>query len=255
MWAFKLVTFTFLLFTGLTGRAQDSLLNKAPKASFRDKITNDLSADSMGRKAPEAASGDKVKDEATTGSVQKDTAKVASVIAFDSSSNIIVLPQEKRGGIFSWRDSVVIPKRSAFYSLMFPGLGQINNREQLYIKLPIIYGLLGAGIYFFIDNSTKYNDARREYAYRLDKGTFLLPKYENFSLADVQGEKDYYKRFLDMTVLLSVAGYGLQVIEANAAAHLKGFDVSDDISLQIRPTGMPTPYGLVPGVTFAFKLR
>lgn len=236
MRGFKLFTFTILWFSGLVAFGQDSLQSRTQKPSFRDKISNDLATDSL-------KSG------------QKETGTVARPVAFDSSSHIIVLPPEQRKGIFSWRDSVVIPKRSAFYSLMFPGLGQINNRDHLYIKLPIIYGLLGVGIYFYIDNSTKYNDARREYAYRLDKGTFLLPKYENFSLADIQGERDYYKRFLDMTVLLSVAGYGLQVIEANAAAHLKGFDVSDDISLQVRPTGMPTPYGFVPGVTFAFKFR
>jgi len=236
MRGFKLFIFIVLLFTGLNTFAQDSLQGNTPKPSFRDKINKDLAVDSLK-------------------TVKKDTVTIARPIEFDSSSHIIVLPQEERKGIFSWRDSVVIPKRSAFYSLMFPGLGQINNRDNLYIKLPIIYGLLGVGIYFYIDNSTKYNDARREYAHRLDKGTFLLPKYENFSLNDIQGERDYYKRFLDMTVLLSVAGYGLQVIEANAAAHLKGFDVSDDISLQVRPTGMPTPYGIVPGVTFAFKFR
>ncbi|MBL7706260.1 MAG: hypothetical protein JNM21_12015 [Taibaiella sp.] len=235
MRGFKLFTFVVLLFTGLSSFAQDSLRTGTSKPSFRDKISNDLTADSL--------------------KVKKDTVSAARPVEFDSSSHIIVVPQERRKGIFAWRDSVVIPKRSAFYSLIFPGLGQINNRDHLYIKLPIIYGLLGVGVYFFIDNSTNYNDARREYAYRLDKGTFLLPKYENFSLADVQSDRDYYKRFLDMTVLLSVAGYGLQVIEANAAAHLKGFDVSDDISLQVRPTGMPTPYGIVPGVTFAFKLK
>lgn len=235
MRGFKLFTFVVLLFTGLSSFAQDSLRTGTSKPSFRDKITNDLTADSL--------------------KVKKDTVSAVRPVEFDSSSHIIVVPQERRKGIFAWRDSVVIPKRSAFYSLIFPGLGQINNRDHLYIKLPIIYGLLGVGVYFFIDNSTNYNDARREYAYRLDKGTFLLPKYENFSLADVQSDRDYYKRFLDMTVLLSVAGYGLQVIEANAAAHLKGFDVSDDISLQVRPTGMPTPYGIVPGVTFAFKLK
>lgn len=235
MRGFKLFTFIVLLFTGLSCFAQDSLRAGTSKPSFRDKISNDQATDSL--------------------KVKRDTVSVARPVEFDSSSHIIVVPQEQRKGIFAWRDSVVIPKRSAFYSLIFPGLGQINNRDHLYIKLPIIYGLLGVGVYFFIDNSTNYNDARREYAYRLDKGTFLLPKYENFSLADVQSDRDYYKRFLDMTVLLSVAGYGLQVIEANAAAHLKGFDVSDDISLQVRPTGMPTPYGIVPGVTFAFKFR
>lgn len=170
-------------------------------------------------------------------------------------NHIVINPVTLRKGLFSWRDSVIIPKRSAYYALMFPGLGQLNNRD--YWKLPIVYGLLGAGVYFFVDNSTNYNKARQEYAYRQDKGanSFLYPKYQSYNLEAVAFDRDEYKRLLDMTVLLSIAGYGLQVMEANASAHLKGFDISDDISMKIRPTAVPSPYGILPGISVAFNFK
>jgi hypothetical protein len=181
--------------------------------------------------------------------------QAAELKEIDTTSYIQVVAQTERKGLFAWRDSVIIPKRSAFYALIFPGLGQINNKD--YWKLPIVYGAMGVSVYFFVYNTSNYNDARREIAYRMDKGqhTYQQEKYRNWDIKMVQGDRDYYKRFLDMTALLTVAGYGLQVMEANAAAHLKGFDISDDISMQIRPSAMPTPMGLAPGLTLAFKTK
>ncbi|HRP90317.1 MAG TPA: DUF5683 domain-containing protein [Edaphocola sp.] len=175
----------------------------------------------------------------------------------DTANHIIIKDQKNRKGWFSWRDSVIIPKRSAYYSLMFPGLGQINNKD--YWKLPIIYGALGVGIYFYIDNSISYNEARAEYAFRLDKGgvsnDFLYPRYEAFTTTQVQEDRDWYKRWLDITVMVSVVGYALQVVEANSAAHLKGFDISDDISFKIKPSAVPSPYGIIPGIGLAFNIK
>ncbi|HTO16117.1 MAG TPA: DUF5683 domain-containing protein [Edaphocola sp.] len=175
----------------------------------------------------------------------------------DTANHIIVKGIEFRHGLFSWRDSVIIPKRSAFYSLIFPGLGQINNKD--YWKLTIIYGALGAGIYSYIDNNKNYNQARAEYAFRLDKGgvsnAFLYPRFQAFSTTQVQQERDWYKRWIDVTMMASIVGYALQVVEANSAAHLKGFDVTDDISFKIHPSVVPSPYGIIPGISFAFNFK
>ncbi len=173
----------------------------------------------------------------------------------DTSNHIIVKPIEKRKSIFAWRDSTIIAKRSAYYSLVLPGAGQINNKD--YWKVPLVYVAMGAGVYFIVTNNNSYNDARREYAFRLDNPNGVLneDKYGGFNTTQVGQDRDYYKRFLDISVIATVAIYGLQVMEANVSAHLKGFDVSDDISMQIRPSAMPTPYGIAPGVTFAFNIK
>lgn len=169
--------------------------------------------------------------------------------------HIIETPLALRKGIFSWRDSVIIPKRSAFYSLILPGAGQVNNGD--YWKVPIIYAGLAVSTYFIITNNNAYNDARREYAFRIDNpAAVLIPnKYDGWTMTQVGQDRDYYKRLLDISVLASVAIYGLQVVEANAAAHLKGFDISDDISLRFHPTVIPVPWGIQPGFMVAFNFK
>ena len=228
------------------------LLSVQPMFLFAQEVDSVQTKDSISR--PELTATkisrfqDKIIGDRTMDTLRSDTNRL-------DPNHIVINPVKKRKGVFSWRDSVIIPKRSAYYALMFPGLGQLNNKD--YWKLPIVYGLLGVGVYFFVDNSTNYNKARQEYAYRQDKGStnFLYSKYQSYDMEAVAFDRDEYKRLLDLTVLLSVAGYGLQVMEANAAAHLKGFDISDDISMKIRPAAVPSPYGILPGISVAFNLK
>lgn len=167
-------------------------------------------------------------------------------------SAIIIHPETKRKGVFAWKDSILIPKRSAMYSMLFPGLGQINNGQ--YWKLPIVYGLLGAGIYFFQDNLKNYNQYRLIYANRLNN--IYTDKYVGvLNDADIKGWRDYHKKYLDMTVLLSAVGYGLQIMDANVFAHLKHFDISEDIGFMIKPSFQPTPWGISTGVGLAFQIK
>jgi hypothetical protein len=60
------------------------------------------------------------------------------------------------------------PSKAAFYSAIFPGLGQIYNRK--YWKAPIVWGALAAPTYFYLINNTDYNRFRT--AYKLRKTGF-----------------------------------------------------------------------------------
>ena len=42
------------------------------------------------------------------------------------------------------------PSKAAFYSAILPGLGQAYNKK--YWKIPIAWGLIGGGIYFYVKN-------------------------------------------------------------------------------------------------------
>ena len=42
------------------------------------------------------------------------------------------------------------PAKAAFYSAIFPGMGQIYNKK--YWKTPIVWGALGTSIYYFLNN-------------------------------------------------------------------------------------------------------
>lgn len=47
------------------------------------------------------------------------------------------------------------PSKAAFYSALVPGLGQVYNKR--YWKVPIVYGAIGSGIYFYDWNKKEYD--------------------------------------------------------------------------------------------------
>lgn len=141
----------------------------------------------------------------------------------------------------------VTPKKTALFSAIVPGLGQYYNKQ--YWKIPVIYALVGAAVYFVSDNLKNYNAFRKEYAGRINNDPDFVSQFPQYQdIGTIQSAQDYYRRNLDLTVLLTGVGYTLQVIDAVVFAHLKGFDISDDISLNARPVLMPNGgvgFGLV----------
>ena len=57
------------------------------------------------------------------------------------------------------------PAKAAFYSAILPGLGQAYNKK--YWKIPIVYGAIGTGVYFYVTNNKEYNRYRDAYKSRL----------------------------------------------------------------------------------------
>jgi len=148
----------------------------------------------------------------------------------------------------------VTPKKKAMFSAMVPGLGQIYNKQ--YWKLPIIYGGLGVAGYFIVFNTDKYNYYRRIYAGRLSNNPEYLNMEVKVSTENIKRLQDSYRSDRDLTVMLTVVGYGLQIMDALVFAHLKGFDISDDISMKVGPKAIQS-IGTKPtmgvGLVFNFK--
>ncbi len=143
----------------------------------------------------------------------------------------------------------VTPKKTALFSAIVPGLGQFYNKQ--YWKIPVIYALVGAAVYFLNDNSKNYNAFRREYAGRQSKDPNFVSQFPQYQdIATIAAAQDYYRRNLDLSILLTGVGYTLQVIDAVVFAHLKGFDISEDISLNARP--VITPQG---GLGFGLVMK
>lgn len=139
----------------------------------------------------------------------------------------------------------VTPKKTALFSAIVPGLGQFHNKH--YWKIPVIYSLVGVSIYFLNDNSKNYNQYRRLSAKFIENPT-EAQTLTSYDASQVNQLKDYYRRNLDLTALFTALGYTLQVIDAVVFAHLKGFDISDDISLRVQPVLIPqggAGFGLV----------
>lgn len=137
------------------------------------------------------------------------------------------------------------PKKAAFLSAIIPGAGQIYTKK--YWKIPFIYGGLISSAYYINESNEKYKLYRNTYLNRLN-GDFS--DEINYSDSDLLTLKDHYRRNRELSYFSFVGVYILNIVDASVNAHLFSFDVSDDISLDIRPTSTFTSAGLSLTVNF-----
>lgn len=189
------------------------------------------------------------------------------VISIDTSKIVNI---GKKIRVYSKEDSLkkfykIIPRTATIRSAMVPGWGQFYNRQ--YWKLPIVAGAFAANIVFIVRNDTRYH----YYKGYLSQATFPripainppaivnVPLYNTFvqdekgnELKDSNGKpipvtRDYnqdqlnnivsgYRKNRDASYLFLFATWAANIVDANVTAHLKTFDMTDDISLKIQPT-------------------
>ncbi len=138
---------------------------------------------------------------------------------------------------------------------MVPGWGQITNKQAW--KLPFVYAAVGIPAYLFFDNIKTYRDLRDAYILRLDNDTSnddQIPNYlRRLSTADLKLNRDAFRRNVDYSVLAFIIGWGLQVVDAAVFAHLKDFDVGDNLSMRLKPQLNPNLRSGGMSVVFTFK--
>lgn len=131
---------------------------------------------------------------------------------------------------YSNKDSIHSPKKAALYSSLLPGLGQGYNHK--YWKIPIIYAGLGSSAYMFVSNHNKYIDYRDAIEMRLDDDpTTIDPYIDLYSLDQLTYYKDYYRRNLEISVIVFVGVYLINILDAVVDAHLYGFSIDTDLSI------------------------
>lgn len=121
------------------------------------------------------------------------------------------------------------PSKAAFYSAVLPGLGQAYN--QSYWKIPVIYAGLGTSIYFFTTNNTEFHKYRDAYKRRL-AGYTDDPYQGRLSDAGLVEAQKRFRRNKELSIFAAVIIYALNVVDANVDAHLRQFNVSENLSLQ-----------------------
>jgi hypothetical protein len=146
------------------------------------------------------------------------------------------------------------PRKAMIRSALIPGWGQAYNKK--YWKIPIVYGALGTAAGFFIYNNREYIDARNAYRYMLDddpsNDNLIKPK---FSQRDPEAVRQYrigVRQYVDYSVLAFLILWGLNVVDATVDGHLKAFEVSDNLSMQINPTYIPQTKQAAVGLVFQF---
>lgn len=147
------------------------------------------------------------------------------------------------GNIEKKKINPLAPSKAAFYSAILPGLGQIYNRR--YWKVPIVYGAIGTGIYAYVYNDDLYDRFRSAFKRRRAgftddefydvNGSGIVPGSPDLSDQALQDAQERYQRDRDLALLITIGLYAFNIIDANVDAHLRQFNVNDDLSLDIKP--------------------
>ena len=150
------------------------------------------------------------------------------------------------------------PKKAVLMALV-PGLGQIYNRK--FWKLPIVYGGLMGCMYAVTWNNRNYQDYSTAYKdimidaeepnrpveeFHTSWQDFLGIGYDpkewvtntNFQ-TQLKNRKDYYRRYRDLSIIITVGVYALSIIDAYVDAQLFDFDISPDLSMHWEPSVTP----------------
>ncbi|MBN8699946.1 MAG: hypothetical protein J0L54_10070 [Chitinophagales bacterium] len=148
--------------------------------------------------------------------------------------------QKKNTNLFSKPDPAKAynPRIAMYRSAILPGWGQATNKK--YWKIPVVYAALGTTTYIFFRNVKQYREARDAYINAIDgnqANDFQIPQ-PYYSVKDqperIKNFRNQVRQNVDYTVLFFILFWGLNVVDATVDAHLKTFDVSDDLSLRIR---------------------
>lgn len=136
--------------------------------------------------------------------------------------------------IVNYKIDPLAPARAAFYSAIIPGLGQAKNKK--YWKIPIIYAALGTGLYFYTDNNKVYKRYRNAYKRRLagfndDEfyGLGTTPILSNEALIRAQ---QTLRRNKELSLLITIGLYALNILEANVDAHLLQYNVDNNLAIK-----------------------
>ena len=145
-----------------------------------------------------------------------------------------------RDTIVSRQIDPLAPSKAAFYSAILPGLGQAYNKK--YWKIPIVYAAIGTGVYLYINNTNEINRYRDAYKSRLagfntdefwgtDANGIPLasPRIENDGLIRAQ---QTFRRNQELSLLVTIGLYALNIIDANVDAHLMQFNVDENLAVK-----------------------
>ena len=143
------------------------------------------------------------------------------------------------------------PVKAAVMSICLPGLGQVYNKK--YWKVPVIYAGLGVMTYFIVSNAQQYSKYKNAYIESANNDT--TGKYQDlvykYSAQDLLSARDYYRRNLEISCIITGIFYILNIVDAAVDAHLFTYNISNDISLKIDPVVI----GPVMSRNFASGLR
>jgi hypothetical protein len=125
------------------------------------------------------------------------------------------------------------PTRAALLSAILPGAGQVYN-EKIW-KVPIIYGGIITNVYFLDFNNRRYVLFRDALEITRNPADTRRNPFPNLNEDGIIRNVNYWRRNRDLNYMIFGVIYAINIVDSLVDAHLSGFDVSDDLSLDIRP--------------------
>ncbi|MDN3670154.1 DUF5683 domain-containing protein [Echinicola jeungdonensis] len=144
------------------------------------------------------------------------------------------------------------PRTAVILSAILPGAGQIYNEKPW--KVPLLYGGIATNLYFLDFNNRRYQLFKRALEVFREDDPNVPNMFPYLNEAGLIRNVDYWRRNRDGVYLLFGAIYVLNIIDALVDAHLSGFDVSDDLTMNIEPA-LETMSARGKTIGLSFKLK
>ena len=153
--------------------------------------------------------------------------------------------------------------KAAIMSTILPGLGQAYNKK--YWKIPIVYAALAGMGYLIYKSEYKYLEYHNELLIRYQHGDSVngYIKYSNpnlalYSTTDLNTQKLLYQKHFEECIIGLGFVYILNIIDASIDGHFKTFDVSDNLSLTIKPKTFyiaQSAFGVGTGISLTLNFK
>lgn len=143
-------------------------------------------------------------------------------------------------------------KRTTIWAACVPGMGQIMNKQVW--KAPIVWGGLGYAVWSTQENVQEFRASLNDLIALTDDDPSTEPVLRdesgNFYTENALEERAlFYRRNRDLSILSILLAHGLQVLDANTGALLRGLDTSDDLN-----AGLTSVFGK-PGLRLTWSLH
>ena len=149
------------------------------------------------------------------------------------------------------------PKRASVLSAICPGAGQVYNKK--YWKLPILYGGFAALVYSAYFYQNEYDRFRQALIDTRDSSAGYKPRdpeLRNVPSQYLMNIRESYRESRDLSAISIIGLYAINIIDAAVDAHLKGFDVNDNLSMRIAPdVRMTSFYTTYAGISISLHFK
>ena len=197
-----------------------------------------------------------------TGYAQNDKKALAGKNLLSPKNDTLIISDTANKSATIKKDTVAKhnPRIATRRSALIPGWGQAYNKE--YWKIPIVYGILAIPTVLYFYNDSYYKKTKFAYEARFKAAANradtldlknIDPQLTNLSITSLQSYRNSFRRDRDYSILWFLLAWGLQVADATVFAHLKQFDVSSDLSMEVTPTF--NPQTRTPGLGLTLNLK